>query len=432
MSRPIAVSTAATLGASVVSVAVTLATSVIVARAVEPAGKGAYDLAVATAALLALVMGSGLPSGITFVIAGGLAGRRRIVWLVIAVSMACGVGGWFALDATRRAGLGRLIGPAAGDPSLAGMVAILAATIVAATCLRAVLAGGDRVGVGSWLDAGGRLLVLVAVAAAVVTGSSSPAALLAATAWGGVASVLAYLVAARLIAAGPPTAAVASIWRFARMAYVANILQFLSYRLDVFLLGYFRSLRDVGLYALAVALMQLSWLASGAIASVVFARAAQADEVRRVSAERAALFTRIAMVTGGLGAAALVLAAPFVLEWVYGTQFAPSAIPMAILLPGIVAFSATNVMAGYLAGIGRPDLNAVVSGVGVIPTLVLDVLLIPPFGILGAAVATTVSYSVATIAMAWLFKRATGYGLRVTLVPRLADAYWLRSVVRPL
>ena len=44
------------------------------------------------------------------------------------------------------------------------------------------------------------------------------------------------------------------------------------------------------------------------------------------------------------------------------------------LLPGIVLFSIANVLAAYIAGIGKPRLNLLVSGVSLIVTITLDLL----------------------------------------------------------
>jgi O-antigen/teichoic acid export membrane protein len=54
-------------------------------------------------------------------------------------------------------------------------------------------------------------------------------------------------------------------------------------------------------------------------------------------------------------------------------------------------------------GIGRPGLNSVGLGAGLIATLVLDILLIPRFGATGAAVASAVAYTTSTLALIWFF-----------------------------
>lgn len=49
-------------------------------------------------------------------------------------------------------------------------------------------------------------------------------------------------------------------------------------------------------------------------------------------------------------------------------------------------------MSSYFAGRGKPGINAIISAFAFIVTLVLDILLIPWWGIIGAAIATSISY----------------------------------------
>jgi Na+-driven multidrug efflux pump len=62
-------------------------------------------------------------------------------------------------------------------------------------------------------------------------------------------------------------------------------------------------------------------------------------------------------------------------------------------------------------------------------TIVLDLLLIPPYGGLGAAIASTASYLTGAVVIAVVFGRAFG-SRALDLVPRRADAAWIVSKLR--
>jgi Na+-driven multidrug efflux pump len=64
-------------------------------------------------------------------------------------------------------------------------------------------------------------------------------------------------------------------------------------------------------------------------------------------------------------------------------------------------------------------------------TLALDVTLIPPFGGIGASVATAAAYSIGGLAAAAIFARTLPVSLR-DLVPRLAELPWLWRKLRSL
>ena len=61
---------------------------------------------------------------------------------------------------------------------------------------------------------------------------------------------------------------------------------------------------------------------------------------------------------------------------------------------------------GFLYGVGRPGLNSWAMAVGLVGTVALDLLLIPPFEATGAAVASAVAYLAASLALVWFFRRA--------------------------
>jgi len=54
----------------------------------------------------------------------------------------------------------------------------------------------------------------------------------------------------------------------------ANVAQFLNYKLDVFVVGFFAGTASVGRYTLAVSLAQLLWLMSNSVASVLLPKVA--------------------------------------------------------------------------------------------------------------------------------------------------------------
>jgi Na+-driven multidrug efflux pump len=77
----------------------------------------------------------------------------------------------------------------------------------------------------------------------------------------------------------------------------------------------------------------------------------------------------------------------------------------------------------------RPLLSSVPVALGLVCTVVLDVLLIPHHGGMGAAVASTVAYTVAGIAACVTFTRALGAGRR-NLTPHVADFRTIRTALR--
>ena len=72
---------------------------------------------------------------------------------------------------------------------------------------------------------------------------------------------------------------------------------------------------------------------------------------------------------------------------------------------GGVAYAAYIVMAIGVGRAKRTQFNWVITGVAAVVNVGLNLLLIPPYGIMGAAVATVVAYCVMFIGMTWYAQR---------------------------
>jgi O-antigen/teichoic acid export membrane protein len=111
---------------------------------------------------------------------------------------------------------------------------------------------------------------------------------------------------------------------------------------------------------------------------------------------------------------------PFILL-VFGPALLASVVPLWLLLPGIVTLTPAKVISSYLSGIGKPYYSAYISGGTVILTIALDLVLIPRFGIAGAAAASSVVYTCTAVASVTIFMRESGAGLIDTLVVQTSD-----------
>jgi Na+-driven multidrug efflux pump len=105
---------------------------------------------------------------------------------------------------------------------------------------------------------------------------------------------------------------------------------------------------------------------------------------------------------------------------------------MLILLPGIWWLGMGSVVTSDLRGRGRPGTASIVSGVALIATISLDVALIPPFGVLGAAVASLVAYTVQGILALAALSRVSGMPVRTLVVPERADIDAYRTAARAI
>ena len=127
--------------------------------------------------------------------------------------------------------------------------------------------------------------------------------------------------------------------------------------------------------------------------------------------------------------ALLMLIAEFVIVLLYGEDFRPAGAVIVWLVPGIVALGHSRILANYIAGQGRPGINAARGCAALVVNIAANLVLIPVYGIIGAAVATTISYSLSAFAGYVAFVHIAGVRWRDPLLPPLKDLPGLFSRV---
>jgi O-antigen/teichoic acid export membrane protein len=178
---------------------------------------------------------------------------------------------------------------------------------------------------------------------------------------------------------------------FGLRGYVANVLQFFNYRLDLFLVNYFLGPSGVGIYTVAVSMGEMLWYLPNAVSFVIFPKAANTS--KEVMNRFTPRVFRTTLLLTALGAVGLALVGRPFIEIVYSADFLAAYIPMLVLLPGIVLLGGGKVLTNEVAGRGYPQYNSLASGVSLILTVVLDLMLIPRFGVVGASAASTMAYA---------------------------------------
>jgi O-antigen/teichoic acid export membrane protein len=425
---------AAAFAANVSVVVLGLATSLLVARGLGPTGKGSYDLGIATAGLLTLAIGLSLPGGIAYAVAQRKSSPSTLARLLVALAGAqAAIAALVLLVGTAIASdfFGSLPGLATG-----ALVVIIAANTLVAS-LRGILVGVESIGRASLLDLLGRLLTFSGIACALVLSLLSReladyVELLWATALAGVISCLlawAALRQARRAPAGPPGARV--ILAFSLPAHLGNLVQFLNYRLDLFLVSAFATVASVGIYALAVSFAQMAWLAPSAIAVALLPRIA-AEAGGGVGATDVARVARVSFALSVLAALVLSVGGPPVIAVLYGHEFGEAGGQLLLLLPGITLFGPAIVLASYIAGLGRQKLNMYVSIVALVVTIAFDLLLIPPLAGYGAAIASTLSYATTAVLTFAVASRMGSLTLVDMLIPRREDLGMARIVLETI
>lgn len=194
-----------------------------------------------------------------------------------------------------------------------------------------------------------------------------------------------------------------SIVTFGLLGQVGGLVNLLNLRLDFLILGSLAGPAPLGIYAVASKFAELVRLPALAVTWVSYPRIAQLGPEGSANLVRRQVPWLVGL--GIVGAVVLGLAANPLLPALYGQEFLASVLPAAIIAVGLVASPAGGLASGYLLGTRRPGTNSLLQTVGLVATLGLDLLLIPTFGVVGAAVASAVAYLVTDLSALLVVRR---------------------------
>ncbi|MFI5339626.1 MAG: polysaccharide biosynthesis C-terminal domain-containing protein [Candidatus Methylomirabilales bacterium] len=217
--------------------------------------------------------------------------------------------------------------------------------------------------------------------------------------------------------------------RFGLAIHPGMILLLLHLRVDLFLLQRLQGLEAVGIYSLAAMVAEALWLVPDTTAL-----AATPHQVRAGATEDAAVTLRATRVNVALTAAlslALAAMAPPLVGRVYGRAFLPAVPALWALLPGIVAMAAQRSCGILLVKRDRPWLVSGLLAPAVGINILLNLVLIPYWGAVGAALASSASYVLSSAGFLIWVTRAAGRPFHEGWILNAADARWVFRLLAP-
>jgi O-antigen/teichoic acid export membrane protein len=106
---------------------------------------------------------------------------------------------------------------------------------------------------------------------------------------------------------------------------------------------------------------------------------------------------------------------------VYGQEFAFSRVLFLFLFPGVMFWGVFILLASDVEGRGLPWRISAVSMISAFVMISLDLVLIPRFNSVGAAIASSITHGMSMILAARLYYRITGINPVQVFVPKLED-----------
>jgi O-antigen/teichoic acid export membrane protein len=217
--------------------------------------------------------------------------------------------------------------------------------------------------------------------------------------------------------------------RYGFVAYLSALFIFLNYRADQFLIKAMLGVESLGIYSIAVNLAELAFLVPMSVTNALTGRLFNInnniEEKMFVTYSTIKYTFYISMAVSLIGMALTPL-----IPVVYGKSFTSASSLTLILFVGIIFASIGKVSYSYFITEGRPIIHMKVTAVTFFCNLLLNVILIPYLGMLGAALASTISYFLYGLIYILIFISKEGFTLKELLVPQKQDFKLLITVLK--
>lgn len=384
---------------NVVTLLANLVSGVLVARTLGPSGRGELA-AVLMVALIPYLLTIGCQRAVAFHQARHPedAGRLLTTWLLLLGPVV--VASVAALEAL----VPVLLAEQTATTQTIARIWIAASVVVLLSRIPLGILQGDH-DFGFYYFVGSAQPVLIATACALlaVTGSLTVATALVAT---GLTFALGTLGAfARVVRRHTPRRPTRALARatgaYAARAQFGDLGSGVNARLDMLVIPALLSAASVGLYSVAT---NVSWIVFSVVAAASVVVLPTTARGGGNAPETVAASLYLALIVASFFALAIGLVSRPAVTLLYGTEFDAAVVPLRILLFGVVAYSAANVLIAGLYGANRPFWAASTEVAGAFVTVVGLLVVLPSRGIVGAAAISVLSYSTVLVGAALIYR----------------------------
>lgn len=413
-----------------VSMIVALLTTVVIARWLEPAGRGMFILALLIVQTVTLLLDLGLPGAtMTFLLRREYPASAVInnsFFLAVArgaLSLIITAGIWLAWSKFRALGLSGLL-----------LVNGICVTDLLLLLLKNVLFGQGHLRRWAVLEIGVGTTFMVLISSSWLSGIGGSAGFALALYF---AVRLAGLILAALdcrirslfqLKFDPPV--FQALIKFGFRNMLNNITWALGPRVDLYVVSAWLTPAALGIYSLATGIVDKLLGLMYSIPTGLYRFQARSTSQNGSLEQLTARGLRISMVLGSVLVLSVVLTAGFLIPVLFGGAYAGAVKPLVILAPSLVFAIGFHIFGGYVTGyLLKPEVRAGFGLLLVLLNIGFNLLLVPLWGMTGAALATLTSSVLVFLLFAWYFIRTTDATLKQLTIPSREDIRAISTLV---
>jgi len=207
---------------------------------------------------------------------------------------------------------------------------------------------------------------------------------------------------------------------------VGTIMTQIYFNFDITMLGFMRGIREAGLYTSAYKLLMFLLLIDRVFSMVILPLISRYYKESKERLEGILSFAAKAVIALVLpiSAGGTVLALP-IMRLIYGEGYTPASFAFRIVIWTLTVTTIGSIYTQGLIASGNEKKYAVAMVTGTVANIILNVIMIPILGIIGAAVATVCSEIVMILLMRYTFNRI----IRVQILPHIVRPAFASAVM---
>jgi len=209
---------------------------------------------------------------------------------------------------------------------------------------------------------------------------------------------------------------VASAWPFAILGFLGGIMT----STDVIMLGWIRSAVDVGLYSAALRIVQMLYMFPALVSSAmlpVFSRLAKDESRDKMSSLFSTTASLLMLVALPITLGGIILSRHLI-DAVFGAQYAGSVVALQILFLTILIYYPLSLAGNVIFAYDKQKYFIGFAALGALGNVILNAILIPIFGINGAAMSTVGAQALAYF---FVWRKLRGI-VRFSVLPNIKRA----------
>ncbi|MGH9161504.1 MAG: lipopolysaccharide biosynthesis protein [Vicinamibacteraceae bacterium] len=367
-------------------------TGILAARALQPQGRGELAAMILWPTLVGGVTAFGLPKALIYHVrrdskqAARLAGSAALMSFLITLIGAAVV--WHIIPIWLRSQPAHIV--------FAAQLCVLMAPVYSLSTLgQAAWEANGHFGRSNLSQLLPPCLIIVGLGVQIWLGVLTPASAAATYVLAGVPAFI-WMLASIGRDYRPTLRGASRVWRsllhYGTRSFGGGLAGILSIYLDQVLVVGLVGAASMGIYAVAINLARVVDAANTSVATIMFPKVVGLEP--RQIAREVARSARLGSIAGILIAAAVLVAGPFLLRWLYGPAFVPAIQILPILVCRIIVVGFAHMLLQAFSAAGRPGITTAIQLSTVAVSIPLTLTLVPWLGLVGAALSLLIAASV--------------------------------------